>query len=124
MVRFSEKELKTLLGETANKYNNSKSVFDGRTFDSEHERDRYAELKLLEKTGKITDLKLQPRFELVPAVKENGKTTQRAVTYKADFSYIENGELVVEDAKGVKTEVYKLKKKLMRAILGINVKEV
>lgn len=128
-VRFSEKEYQAFIGGNSssgsdNKYRNVKVSFDGIEFDSAHERDRYAELKLLERAGAISDLKLQPVFELVPAIKENGRVVQRAVTYRADFSYVKDGRLVVEDAKGVKTDVYKIKKKLMRFVHGIVIEEV
>ena len=126
-VRFSEKEYKQLLGEdgpSSRKYRNKPVYFDGHRFDSEHERDVYAELRLLERAGKIKDLKTQPVFEIVPAVRREGKPIQRAITYRADFSYLEDGELRVVDAKGVKTDVYKLKKKLMLALLDIEIIEV
>ena len=126
-VHFSEKQFKELIGEAGvskNKYRNVRTVLDGHTFDSEREMERYAELRLMERAGEISELQLQPVFELIPAVKENGKVVQRAITYKGDFSYIRNGSVVVEDAKGVKTDVYKLKKKMMRALLGIVVQEV
>lgn len=71
---------------------------------------RYAELKMLERAGEISELELQPRFELCPATKHG-----RAIFYVADFRYRENGEVIVEDVKGHKTEVYKLKKKLLLA---------
>lgn len=127
-VRFSEKEYRELVGgkepSRHNKYRNQKVTLDGITFDSARERDRYAELKLLLRSGSITDLKLQPVFELVPAIREDGKLVQRAVTYRADFSYRQDGELVVEDAKGVRTDVYVLKRKLMMYVYGIDVKEI
>lgn len=106
------------------KYHNKKTVVDGIVFDSKKEANRYRELKLLEKAGEISDLRLQVKFELVPAIYEYGVCVQRAVTYIADFVYRENGETIVEDVKGMKTEVYKLKKKLMRWRYGIEVKEV
>ena len=128
-VRFTEEEYQALMGrgvspEKRTKYHNRKAELDGIIFDSERERDRYAELKVLEKAGEIQGLALQPVFELVPAIKENGKIVQRAVTYKADFSYMRNDEIVVEDAKGVKTDVYRLKKKLMRYRYHVVVQEI
>lgn len=128
-VRFSEKEYEEFIGEGSgrtrqNKYRNVKAELDGITFDSVHERDRYAELKMMEKSGLIKDLELQPVFELVPAIRENGKVVQRAVIYKADFAYTYNGEKIVEDAKGVKTQAYSIKKKLMRYVHNIVVREV
>ena len=82
---------------------------DGITFDSMAEMRRYRELKMLEKSGVISSLELQPKFLLIPKTEKGG----RAVYYKADFKYIKNGKTVYEDVKGVKTEVYKLKKKLL-----------
>lgn len=95
------------------KYHNKKTVVDGITFDSAAEAGRYTELKLLERAGEIKDLKLQPKFELIPAFQKNGKK-YRKTTYIADFSYFDNESMknVVEDVKGVKTQVYALKKKL------------
>lgn len=93
------------------KYGNRKTVIDGVAFDSKAEAERYAELKLLERAGIIRDLQLQPKFPLIPTFRKNGKTF-RGITYVADFAYTENGRKVVEDVKGFKTEVYKIKRKL------------
>lgn len=94
-------------GEGMNKYRNIKTIVDGIRFDSKREAERYSELKLLERAGVITDLKLQPKFELIP--KHNGN---RALTYIADFSYTEGGEKIIEDVKGMETKEFKIKKKL------------
>lgn len=103
------------------KYRNTPTVLDGIRFDSKKEAERYAELKLLERGGIIKDLKTQVRFELIPKNK-NG----RAVYYVCDFTYTENGVLVVEDVKSqpTKTPVYRLKKRLMKEVHGIDIKEV
>lgn len=95
------------------KYHSKKVTVDGITFDSKKEANRYCELRLLEKVGKIKDLQLQQRFELQPSFKKKGKTI-RAITYVADFTYfdLEWNRIVIEDTKGYKTEVYMLKKKL------------
>lgn len=97
----------------AHKYHAKKTVIDGITFDSKKEAMRYKELKALERVGKIDMLELQPRFELQESFKHEGKTI-RKIEYVADFIYrdLSTLELVVEDVKGVKTDVYKLKKKL------------
>lgn len=100
------------------KYHNSKTVIDGIRFDSKKEAKRYLELKILEKAGAIQDLKRQ-----VPYVLINKSRYGRAIKYVADFVYLENGQLVVEDVKGVRTPVYKLKKRLMAERFGIEVKE-
>lgn len=93
------------------KYRNKKTVIDGITFDSRREAQRYTELKLLESAGKISELKLQPKFKLQEGFKYNGKT-ERAIVYIGDFQYIENGRCVVEDVKGFETAAFKLKRKL------------
>ena len=101
------------------KYKNVKTTIDGITFDSKKESARYAELKLLARSGLIQNLRLQVPYELIP--KQPG---ERAVKYIADFVYTENGETVVEDVKGVRTDVYRLKKKLMLKVHGLRIKEV
>lgn len=95
------------------KYRSKKIVIDGISFDSKREGNRYCELKMLEKAGKIKDLELQHQFELQPSFKKNGKTI-RAITYVADFTYfdLEKNKNIVEDVKGFKTDVYMLKRKL------------
>lgn len=101
------------------KYKNVKTIIDGIAFDSKKEAARYGELMLLAKAGAIQDLRLQVPFELIP--KQAG---ERAVRYIADFVYTENGKMIVEDVKGVRTDVYKIKKKLMLAVHGIRIREV
>lgn len=93
------------------KYHNKKIIVDGHKFDSIKEADRYCELKLLQKAKVITQLELQPRFTLQPVFACDGNS-YRKIEYIADFSYYENGKRIVEDVKGMKTEVYKIKKKL------------
>lgn len=93
------------------KYRANKCVVDDIKFDSEKEASRYTELKLLEKAGVITDLKLQVPFVLQDAFEINGEKI-KAIKYIADFTYYENGKLVIEDVKGVKTPVYNMKKKM------------
>ena len=94
------------------KYGNEKKTVDGHTFDSKAEARRYQELSLMEKTGEIKNLRLQPEYELIPRFKKGNKTHRRTV-YIADFEYIENGRTIVEDVKGYATDVYKLKKKML-----------
>ena len=107
------------------KYHNRKIVREGETYDSVKEYRRAKELELLEKGGVIKDLKRQVRFEIIPSQRgEDGKVVERAVTYVADFVYFEDGKLVVEDAKGYRTKDYIIKRKLMRYLLGINIREV
>jgi hypothetical protein len=99
------------------KYKAIRTTIDGHTFASKAEANRYQHLKLLEKAGQITNLSLQPRYALdVGGV--------HICNYIADFRYWDEGGRVVEDVKGVRTPVYKLKKKLMLACHGIVIKEV
>lgn len=95
------------------KYHSKKVIVDGIKFDSLKEAKRYNELKILEKANEITELRLQVKFELQPSFKKNGKTI-RKIEYIADFTYYDNklNKYIIEDTKGYKTEVYKLKKKL------------
>lgn len=106
---------------TASKYRAVKTIVDGIKFDSRAEAVRYGELKLLQKAGKITRLILQPAYELIPPFKRNGKT-HRAVIYKADFCYIENGCLHIEDVKGFATADFKNKMKLFLFKHGADIK--
>ena len=94
-----------------NKYRNKKVIVEDYVFDSIEESRRYKELKLLLRAGKISNLELQPHFLLQDSFKKNGKT-YRKIEYIADFKYIENEKTIVEDVKGIQTDVFKLKHKL------------
>lgn len=101
-----------------NKYRNKKVIYNGITFDSIKEKNRYIELKLLERAGVIKDLKLQYEFELQPAFMLNNKKI-RKISYIADFYYFDNkvNDYVVEDVKSEitkKDKTYCLKKKLFQ----------
>lgn len=102
------------------KYKNQKTVVDGEKFDSKKEANDYQELLFLERRGIITDLKRQVPFVLIEKSKYG-----RAIKYIADFTYINSkGKLVVADSKGVKTDVYKLKKRLMAEKYDIEIEEL
>lgn len=105
-----------------NKYKNKKTQVDGILFDSKKEANRYCELRLLLRSGQIQDLRLQEPYLICPSVILNGKK-QRPVYYVADFVYTQDGSTVVEDTKGVKTREYIIKRKLMKHVHGIEVKE-
>jgi hypothetical protein len=134
---------------TDKKLHNRTTRVDGIDFDSQREANRYIELKMLERAGKITDLKLQVMYELIPAIYENIPTgeiyvsgkkkgqpktkrvcIEKAVKYIADFQYIKDGEIIVEDSKGFRKtdsatyKVFVLKRKLMLWRFGIRVREV
>ena len=120
-----------------NKYGNHKVSFDGETFDSKHELSRWLELKMLEDAKRIYDLQRQVKFVLVPAQYEpdtvgprggkiKGKLIEKELSYYADFYYFDNetGKYVVEDAKGVRTPEYVIKRKLMLYLKGYRIREV
>lgn len=102
------------------KYGNKKAEADGIKFDSRKERDRYLALKLLEKNGEVRNIRTQQTYRLVVA-------GLLICKYRADFVYEERrGDKwseITEDVKGFKTPAYKLKKKLMKACTGIEVRE-
>ncbi|MDE6357405.1 MAG: DUF1064 domain-containing protein [Eubacteriales bacterium] len=105
-----------------NKYYNKKIKIDGINFDSKLEAKRYQQLKLMEQTGSIKDLVLQPKYELLKGFKRRGKTYLK-VTYIADFIYFDNEKKrqVIEDVKGFETPVFKLKLKFFLAHLDDNI---
>lgn len=109
------------------KYGAQKTEYDGIVFDSKHEAMRWRELALLQRAGEIKDLQRQVKYILVPAQKdESGKIAERAVSYLADFVYCDarSGDVVVEDAKGMHTREYIIKRKLMLYVHGIKIREV
>jgi hypothetical protein len=106
---------------TYNKYGNKKiRLPDGTVYDSKKEYKRHMELMLLQRAGEIHDLKRQVKYELIP--KQEG---ERAVCYVADFVYTDTrtGEEIVEDCKGFRTDVYKLKAKIFRYRYGKKILE-
>lgn len=92
-------------------------VIDGRTFDSQKEGERYRHLKAEQLAGRIGGLRCQVRF----AIRVNGV---RVCAYVADFVYVRGSVRIVEDVKGLRTAVYKLKARLMKAAHGIEIHEV
>lgn len=119
------------------KYGNSKVVFDGYAFDSKKEKQRYLVLKEAQEKGAISDLELQPKWELIPKITETyvkhlktkdkvcERTAQLPITYTADFAYTKDGERIIEDVKispKMLPKEFVLKVKMMRAIHGIKVK--
>ena len=105
------------------KYRNTVTYVDGKRFASKREAERYQALVLKERAGQIMNLRLHTRWPLIV----NGL---KIADYEDDFNYSEilagsiSGGIVVEDAKGVRTPVYRLKKKLMKALHNIDVREV
>lgn len=94
------------------KYGNKKTIIDGFEFDSKLEARRYCELKLLLRSGAITELTLQKIFVLQEAFIYDGKK-ERPITYVSDFYYKDKfGNEIVEDTKGFKTDIYRIKRKM------------
>jgi hypothetical protein len=110
------------------KFNNVKVDVDGQLVDSGKEARRARELEQLQAAGVIQDLKRQVRFVLAPAVHLVGEARKKpALRYFADFTYLQDGQLVVEDAKSPPTRKlasYRNKKHLMATVHGIHIKEV
>lgn len=108
------------------KYNNRKVRCLGETFDSMLECERYKYLKALEQQKVISNLRRQVKYVLLPSQKDSKtqKTIERELTYLADFVYEKGSQTIVEDVKGMKTDVYKIKRKLMLYFHGIRIKEV
>ena len=124
-----------------NKDHNKKyTTPDGQVFDSKKEYRRYTELMWMQKAGEIEDLQRQIKFVLIPGQyedtdevytkgkrkgeKKQGTLLERECAYYADFTYKVNGELIVEDTKGVRTADYILKRKMMLYFYGVKIKEV
>ena len=96
-----------------NKYHAKKTWMKGRVYDSKKEANRAFELEMLAKYGKIQNLQKQVPFVLQEGyVNKHGKKI-RPITYIADFTYVEDGILVVEDTKGMETDVFKIKRKML-----------
>lgn len=121
------------------KYGNKKVTAFGITFDSKKEMQRYLVLKEAQEKGVISDLELQPQFELIPKVtetyvkhlktkdKECERTVQLPITYKGDFAYIKDGVKIVEDVKAsayMLDPKFLIKEKLFRWKFGFSIKRV
>lgn len=118
-----------------NKYHNHRIHIGDMTFDSKKEATRWVELNHLQDTGEITNLRRQVKFTLIPAQREGetitargiqrpGKVIERECFYVADFVYEQDGKTVVEDVKGMKTDAYILKRKMLLHFYGIRIKEI
>ena len=129
------------LGKKRSKYGNQKVTYENEKFDSKKELARWLFLREAEERGEISNLTRQVKFELLSPVREEyvvhlktkdvtrTRVVQQAVFDRCDFTYIKNGELIVEDVKAAPKSTaldksYTLKKKMMRSLKGINIKEV
>lgn len=124
------------------KLGNQKCSYNGRTFDSKKERDRYCELLLLQRAGEISDLRCQVTYTLIPEQRlpdtlgprggrKRGKVQEKACCYVADFVYLDKaGKTVVEDVKGYRDPSsaayakFVIKRKLMLWLHGVKIREV
>ena len=119
-----------------NKYHAKKVNILGIEFDSKKEGMRWLLLKDMERQGLISNLQRQVPFELLPAIYEDvtvhlktkdkieRRLKQRSVNYIADFTYTKDGKQIVEDTKGLRLPEYILKKKMMLALLNIEISEI
>jgi ribosomal protein L23 len=106
------------------KYNARKTWVDRIQFDSMAEAKRYRDLKLLQEHRKISKLEVHRKFPWVCTYEADGRVWKRSYFYEADFTYEQNGELVVEDVKGVRTKEYIRKRQIIEKLYGITIKEV
>lgn len=100
----------------AHKYRAIPTEVDGYRFPSKKQAKRYAELKILEKQGLISNLMLEVPYPVAIAGKPICK-------YVADFVYEDHGKQIVEDTKGYRTREYRLKKKLVEALYNLEIIE-
>lgn len=110
----------------ASKFRNVSTVLDNLKFSSGAEAKRYEELKLLLRGRLIRDLRMQVRYELLPAVRfHDAKRLTSGLDYVADFVYFDEKlqREVIEDAKGARTRVYLMKKHMMKCLLGLDIYE-
>ena len=131
--RITPDEYRAMMAKNRKKGNKYHAQKTG-THASKKEHGRAGELKLMESAGIITNLREQVRFNLLPSQygtcgtdfkgKEVKVLLERPLSYIADFVYEMDGQTIVEDTKGVRTEVYKIKRKLMLFFHGIRIKEI
>lgn len=129
-------EYKKMLQQENSKYRSKKITVNGETFDSHHEYERFCELQLLQRAGKVKDIQRQVKFVLIPTQREpdtigvrggvkKGEVIEKECAYLADFTYYtDTGDYVVEDTKGVRTKDYIIKRKLMLYVHGIRIQEI
>lgn len=113
-----------MVADRMNKYNNKPVKVLGDSYRSKREASRHQDLLLMQKSGEITGLTREVAFVLAPGVKIMDERARPPIRYIADFVYcMPNGMTIVEDCKGFRTQVYKIKRHLMATIHGIEVIE-
>lgn len=123
MRRWSYQDLLRIKGVRNNKknlYHAVKKEVDGIIFDSTLESKRYMYLKMMQSCGEISDLNMQVKYVLQEGFTVRGRR-HRPITYKADFTYLQNGVLVIEDAKGKELPIFRMKMKMLIKSLGENI---
>lgn len=122
----------TTTGPKRPKYSNTKVKTPDGVFDSKREYKRWGELQILRQAGAITGLMRQVKFCFDMVMKPHSDSPgwlihsadfRRKVSYTADFVYLEQGKIVVEDCKGFRTEAYKRKRQWMKKVYGITILE-
>lgn len=109
------------------KYRNTPTTIGGEKYRSKREAARHQDLLLLQRAGQIAELRREVPYQLAPGVKIEGETRARpAIRYVADFTWVDvaTGKPVVADAKGMSTDVFRLKKHLMAVVHGIHIREL
>ena len=101
-----------LLNSGSSKYGAQRIQLDGHVFASKAEARGYQVLKILEAAGRITSLKLQPRYVLQAGFRDGGGKWVRSIVYVGDFEFRRDGKVVCVDVKGIQTPAFRLKAKL------------
>lgn len=115
-------ELCSVLSTPRSKHGNKPCTIDGEQYRSEREAQRHRELLALQRAGRVANLRREVPFVLAPSARIAGRT-KPALRYFADFTYTEAGVEVVEDVKGMRTQVYLIKRHLMMTVHGISIRE-
>lgn len=121
MTRITASEARALLStKKPAKYRNKRVKVDNITFDSKAEAARYGHLRMLERAGHIEALKIHPAYDL------HDRTGAKVGRYISDFEYWckQRGCLVVEDVKGVRTAVYRMKKRHFESEYRTRIEEI
>lgn len=125
-TRITRDEYRQMLSASRVRKKNKYHAIKSGGYDSKKENRRACELKMMQRLGLISELREQVKFQLIPVQRDKrGNLLEHACSYIADFVYYdEHRNLVVEDTKGVRTDVYKIKRKLMLQVHGIIIKEM
>lgn len=115
-------QLRSTLPGPRRKYGNLKPEWNGIVFDSKGELNRWLQLNLMQEAGQISELRRQVKFDLCPPVRLVGERQSYGVSYTADFGYVENSQQVYEDWKGLETKEFRMKRRLLKHLFGIDLR--